>query len=86
MWLRSVLTLRTRTPVSALSPTASSTTESQTISTFGFSSSRFCMMREARSSSRRWTTKTLEPNLVRCVASSTAESPPPTTNSTLLRR
>ncbi len=37
------------------------------------------MIFEARSSSRRWTIVTFEANLVRKVASSMAESPPPTT-------
>ena len=37
------------------------------------------MIFEARSSSRRWTTVTLSANLVRNIASSIAESPPPTT-------
>jgi hypothetical protein len=37
------------------------------------------MIFDARSSSRRWTIVTVVANLVRKIASSTAESPPPTT-------
>ena len=40
---------------------------------------RSCMILEARSESRRWITVTLVANLVRNSASSSAESPPPTT-------
>ena len=40
---------------------------------------------EARSASRRWTSITFDAKAVRYVASSTAESPPPTTTSGLLR-
>ena len=45
----------------------------------GLASARSCMIFEARSVSRRWITVTDLPNLVRNVASSMAESPPPTT-------
>ena len=48
-------------------------------SIFGLANARSCMIFEARSSSRRWMSVTLSANLVRNVASSTAESPPPTT-------
>ena len=44
------------------------------------------MILEARSSLRRWTTVTLEANLVRKVASSMAVSPPPTTTTSLSRK
>ena len=44
-----------------------------------FLNARSCMIFEARSSSRRWMIVTLSANLVRNVASSMAESPPPTT-------
>ena len=40
---------------------------------------RSCMIFDARSSSRRWTMVTVSANLVRKIASSRAESPPPTT-------
>ena len=40
---------------------------------------RSCMIFDARSSLRRWTTVTLSPKRVRNDASSSAESPPPTT-------
>ena len=51
----------------------------QRISIFGLLNARSCMIFEARSSSRRTSRVTLEANLVRNVASSMAESPPPTT-------
>ena len=40
---------------------------------------RSCMIFDARSSSRRWTIVTDRANFVRKIASSSAESPPPTT-------
>ena len=43
------------------------------------------MIMLARSLSRRWTMWTFDAYFVRYVASSTAESPPPTTTSGLLR-
>ena len=43
------------------------------------------MIFEARSASRRWISVTLRANRVRKVASSTAESPPPTTATSLPR-
>ena len=52
---------------------------------FGFCSARSCMIMLARSLSRRWTMWTVDAYFVRYVASSTAESPPPTTTSGLLR-
>ena len=48
-------------------------------SILGLAKARSCMILEARSSSRRWITVTLEPKRVRKRASSMAESPPPTT-------
>ena len=80
-----VLTLRIRAPVSlvSLSPRIFSTTLSQSQAIFGFANARSCMIFEARSSSRRWTTVTLGANLVRNVASSIAVSPPPTTSTSL---
>src|SRR4029079_13737317 len=49
-------------------------------------SARCSMILLARSWSRRWTRKTSLANFVRYVPSSTAESPPPTTTSGLLRK
>jgi hypothetical protein len=40
---------------------------------------RSSMIFDARNSSRRWMTVTFEPNFARKIASSMAESPPPTT-------
>ena len=48
-------------------------------SIFGLAKARSCMVFEARSVSLRWMTMTLSANFVRKVASSMAESPPPTT-------
>ena len=47
---------------------------------------RSCMIFEARSASRRWTTVTLLAKRVRKVASSIAVSPPPTTTTSLSRK
>ena len=44
----------------------------------GTARARSSMILEARNSSRRWTIATLEANLARNMASSIAESPPPT--------
>ncbi len=55
------------------------TTESQTNLILGFLNARSCMILQARSSLRRWMTVTVSPNLVRNMASSRAESPPPMT-------
>ena len=49
------------------------------ISILGLVNARSCMILLARNWSRRWISVTLSANLVRNVASSTAESPPPTT-------
>ena len=58
----------------------------QANSIFGSASARSAMIFEARSSSRRCTMVTFEANRVRKVASSTAESPPPTTTISWLRK
>ena len=47
-------------------------------SMLGTARARSSMIREARKSSRRWTIVTVEENLARNIASSIAESPPPT--------
>ena len=75
----SVLTLRSDAPSSLSLPTRPSTTVSQTTSIFGLLNARSCMIFDARKASRRWIIVTLLANLVRNVASSMAESPPPTT-------
>ena len=74
-----VLTLRSFSPVTRSSPTTSVTSLSQANRIFGFAIARSCMIFEARSASRRWITVTERANRVRKVASSIAESPPPTT-------
>src|SRR5208337_2491011 len=73
-----------RTPVRTssppcFSPRIESTTEFQAFSILGLFLSRSCTTFEARKVSRRWIKVTLLANRVRNVASSTAESPPPTT-------
>ena len=60
-------------------PLIAATSEFQANSSLGSAKARSCMILEARSSSRRWIRVTLEPKRVRKVASSIAESPPPTT-------
>ncbi len=75
----SVLTSRSRTPLTEVSPSTSSTTAFVTNSILSFARARSSMICEARNSSRRWTTVTLSANFVRKIASSIAESPPPTT-------
>ncbi len=72
--------LRSRATASdLLSPaTNSSTTYGVTNSMFGIARARSSMIFEARNSSRRLTIATLEANLARNIASSIAESPPPT--------
>ena len=64
----------------------STTSLFQTNSIFSFLNARSCMIFEARSSSRRWITYTFDANFVRNVASSIAESPPPTTAITRSRK
>ena len=61
------------------SPCSPVTSVSQTKRIFSWARARSAMVLEARSSSRRWMTVTVEANLVRNSASSMAESPPPTT-------
>jgi len=65
--------------VTFVSPWISATSEFQAKEIFGSSMARLAMIFEARSSSRRWMIVTLEPKRERKVASSMAESPPPTT-------
>ncbi len=74
-----VFTSLTTTPVTLVSPRTSSTTEFHWNRIFGLLSTRSCMIFDARSSSRRWTRVTVSANFDRNMASSTAESPPPTT-------
>src|SRR5580692_353229 len=73
------LVLRIRRPVTCPVPRTSATSLSHKNVIFGFLNARSCMILEARSWSRRWTTVTDLPNLVRNMASSRAESPPPMT-------
>ena len=71
--------LRSRASVSDLSlPVNSSITYGVTNSMFGIARARSSMIFEARNSSRRWTMSTFAANLERNIASSIAESPPPT--------
>ena len=56
----------------------SSTTYGVRNSMFSIARARSSMIFEARNSSRRWTMWTFEANLARKIASSMAESPPPT--------
>jgi hypothetical protein len=74
------------TPVSLSSPWIDSTVEFQANSIFGLGNARSCMIFEARSSLRRCTSVTLDANRERKVASSRAESPPPTTATCWSRR
>ena len=81
----SVVSVRV-TPVSDLSPWISETAEFQAKWIFGSFSARAAMILLARSSSRRCTRVTDLAKRVRKVASSTAESPPPTTAMSLSRK
>ena len=74
-----VLTLRTRRPVTLVSPVTWVTALSHKNVSFGLARARSCMIFEARSVSRRWITVMELANRVRNSASSIAESPPPTT-------
>ena len=56
-----------------------STTLFQATSILGFASALSCMILDPRSASRRCTRVTFDANFVRKMASSRAESPPPTT-------
>ena len=67
------------TPVTLPSPWIAVTAEFQAKLILGLSLARWAMIREARSSPLRTTTVTDFPKRVRKVASSMAESPPPTT-------
>ena len=55
-------------------------------SIFGFENALSCMIFDPRSVSRRWMIVTFDANFVRNVASSSAESPPPTTAIGLSRK
>src|SRR6185312_9281236 len=70
---------RNSRPLTSSPPTMSSTSVFQTNSTLGLSKARSCIAFDARSSSLRWMMYTRSANRVRKVASSIAESPPPTT-------
>ena len=64
----------------------STTSVFQMNSIFSFAKARSCMIFEARSESLRWMTYTFDAKRVRKVASSIAESPPPTTAMTRSRK
>ncbi|CPU62860.1 Uncharacterised protein [Mycobacteroides abscessus] len=70
---------RSVTPSTFLSPSIPATSLFQANSIFGSLSARSAMIFDARSSSRRCTSVTFSAKRVRNVASSIAESPPPTT-------
>ena len=74
-----VLELRTTTSETLPSPLISATSHDRCIVILGLARARSCIMRLARSPSLRCTTWTMGENFVRNVASSMAESPPPTT-------
>ena len=74
-----VSVLRTTTSETLPSPRMSATSHDRCIVMRGLAMARSCIMRLARSLSRRCTTWTAGENFVRNVASSMAESPPPTT-------
>ena len=76
-----VIVSLSNTPVMTSSPRTSKTTLFQSTSAFGELKIRFCIAFDARNSSRLWMMYTLEPNLVKKLASSRALSPPPTTAS-----
>ena len=82
-----VFALRTTTPRHRpfSSGRISSTTLSHTGSIFGLESARSAMIFDARNSPRRWIIFTDEQKRVRNTASSHAESPPPTTATSLPR-
>ena len=68
------------------SPTTRSTAEFHANEIFGLAKALSCMIFDARSLSRRCTSVTCDANFVRKIASSSAESPPPTTAIGLLRK
>ena len=70
---------RSRNPSMRPSPRKSSTTLFHRKAILGFAKARSCMIFDARSSLRRCTRVTLSAKRVRKFASSSAESPPPTT-------
>ena len=70
-------TARVTTPLSTSPTSTSSVFHSKVI--LGLANALSCMIFDARSRSRRWRTVTCEANFVRKMASSMAESPPPTT-------
>ena len=70
---------RRRRVLTLSSPVTSVTSVFQRNSIFSFSMARWAITLEARSSSLRTSTVTLDANFVRNRASSMAESPPPTT-------
>ena len=74
-----VTVLRSSSASTFSAPSTSVTSVFQSISIFGFAKARSAIIFEARSESRRWINTTFEANFVKKVASSTAESPPPTT-------
>ena len=68
------------------SPSTSSTTVERTSSILSFAFTRSTMICDALNSSRRWTRLTLLAKRAMKLASSIAESPPPTTVTTLSRK
>ena len=81
-----VATFSTARASTVLSPSTSVTTVSHRNEILSLWKARSCMIFEARSWLRRWTTVTLVANFVRNSASSMAESPPPTTAISLPRK
>jgi len=75
-----VLTFLTIISVRMSSPPTSSTTVSHMKKSLSLAKAFSWIDLAARSSSRLWITVTFLANFVRYIASSTAESPPPTTN------
>src|SRR5690625_1366561 len=74
------------TPSTSSPPSTSTTCEFQTNSIFSLAKARSCIILDARSSSLRCTTYTLEANRVRKSASSIAVSPPPTMTTSSSRK
>ena len=74
-----VTVLRNRMPLTLGSPSMAVTAVLVRMVILSLAWARSSMIREARNSSRRWMSVTLRANRVRKVASSMAESPPPTT-------
>ena len=86
--LAPVSLFRTTAPVTTPSSTSFTSTSSvfHSKAILGLANALSCMIFDARSRSRRWSTVTCEANLVRKIASSMAESPPPTTAMGLPRK